>query len=398
MSRRKRVLFFAESVTLAHVARPIALAQRLDPDRFESIMACHPRYSRFLKDGPWEHVPLGSIESARFLKALARGSPVYDLETLRGYVKEDLELIERHKPDVVVGDFRLSLSVSARLARVPYATITNAYWSPYYSQPGFPLPVLPMTKVLPIPVAEVIFKLAQGFVFPLHCRPMNRLRMENGLPALGDDLRRVYTDADMTLYADRESLFPTSGRPESHQYIGPLLWSPDVPLPPWWEDLPTEKPVVFVSLGSSGDPSILSRVLQALAPLEVTVVAATAGASLLLPAPSNARLADYLPGAEAAKRSQLVICNGGSMSTQQAHAAGSAVLGLTGNMDQCLNMRGLVSSGVGAAFRADRLDASRLRTAVEQIVAKPREPAQTGLDPIDDGCFTRVLCKLSRVD
>ena len=46
--RVKRVLFFAEAVTLAHVARPVALAKGLDRSRFEVFMACDSRYERFV--------------------------------------------------------------------------------------------------------------------------------------------------------------------------------------------------------------------------------------------------------------------------------------------------------------------------------------------------------------
>ena len=44
---------------------------------------------------------------------------------------DDLELIRRIEPDVVVGDFRLSLAVSAPMAGVPYIALANAYWSPF---------------------------------------------------------------------------------------------------------------------------------------------------------------------------------------------------------------------------------------------------------------------------
>ena len=55
-------------------------------------------------------------------------------------------MIREVEPDVVVGDFRLSLSVSARVAGVPYLAITNAYWSPYARQ-RFPLPELPVVRM-----------------------------------------------------------------------------------------------------------------------------------------------------------------------------------------------------------------------------------------------------------
>lgn len=367
MPRPRRVLFFAEAVTLAHVARPIALAQGLDPGAYECTIACDGRYERFLKDGPWTHVPLGTIPSARFLAALARGSPVYELETLRGYVREDLALIERLQPDVVVGDFRLSLSVSARLAGVPYVAVSNAYWSPYYARPGFPMPVLPMTKVLPLPVARALFRLVSPWVMPRHCVAMNRLRAENGLASLGSDLRRVYTDADLTLYADDPALFALRDAPDNHRMIGPVLWEPDLPLPDWWGELPADRPIVYVSLGSSGPKGLLEKVLSALSALPICVIASSAGAAVMQPRQGNAFVAPYLPGAAAAARSSLVICNGGSLATYQALATGVPVLGLASNMDQFLNMEAVAEAALGHVARSDRVSYAALAEAVKEL-------------------------------
>ena len=60
-----------------------------------------------------------SIPTDTFLDALARGRPVFPLATLTAYVAEDLSILRESKADVVVGDFRLSLSVSARVAGIP---------------------------------------------------------------------------------------------------------------------------------------------------------------------------------------------------------------------------------------------------------------------------------------
>lgn len=374
MSNAKRVLFFAEAVTLAHVARPITLAKGLNPACHKVVMACDSRYQRFLEGEPWQTFPLHSISSQQFLRALANGSPVYDVETLREYVKEDIKLIEQVKPDVIVGDFRLSLSVSARLVGIPYATITNTYWSPYYSGDLFHLPVLPMTKILPIPVADMLFRLAQPLAFGLHCKPLNRIRQEHGLPSLGTDLRRVYTDADYTLYADTPELFPTKNLPSNHHYLGPILWSPPVAMPEWWNNLPTDKPIIYLTLGSSGQAQLLPMVLDALSELPVTVIAATAGADLRQAPPRNVYIADYLPGIEAAGRSRLVICNGGSPTSQQALAAGVPVLGIASNMDQFLNMDALVHAGAGAVLRADRASIEGVRTAVTGMLTSQIYP------------------------
>jgi UDP:flavonoid glycosyltransferase YjiC (YdhE family) len=369
MKAVKRILFFAEAVTLAHVARPLALATTLDHSRFEPVLACDPRYLRFCA-GPWQLLGLDSISSRMFATALANGAPLYDTDTLRRYVKQDLEIIDRIKPDVIVGDFRLSLSVSARLVGIPYVGISNAYWSPNYSAKySFPLPVLPITRWLPLPLAATLFRLGRSAAFRLHCRPLNRVRGENGLPSLGVDLRRVYTDADFTAYADMPELFPIGNLPPGHGYLGPVLWSPLVPKPTWWDHLPNGRPVVYVTLGSSGDAGLLATVLKGLEGLPVTVIASTAGAAMPDRVPANSYVADYLPGSEAAARSALVICNGGSLTCQQAVAAGVPVVGIASNMDQFLNMGALVRAGAGCLLRADRVDAAHLGNMVSTAIA-----------------------------
>lgn len=340
----------------------------LDRTKFEPVMACGPRYERFAASGPWQTLRLDSVSSHQFAAALAKGSPLYDAPTLRRYVKQDLEHIEQVKPDVIVGDFRLSLSVSARLVGIPYIGVVNAYWSPYYSADRFPLPVLPITRHLPLRLAAALFRLAQPAAMRLHCRPLNRVRHENGLPSLGGNLRRVYADADFTAYPDIPELFPIEQLPHNHGYLGPILWSPPIPKPSWWECLPAARPIVYVTMGSSGQSSVLATVLRGLESLPVTVIASTADAATPSGRHANSYIAGYLPGSEAAARSNLVICNGGSLTCQQALAAGVPVIGIASNMDQFLNMDALVRAGVGLTLRADRIDPQRIGKVAENAL------------------------------
>ena len=372
MRRTRRVLFFAEAVTLAHVARPIALAQGLDRSQFEVFMACDARYERFIDTQTCRHLPLSTISSEQFLRALGRGSPVYDESTLHRYVTEDLDLIRRFKPDLIVGDFRLSLSVSARIAGIPYATICNAYWSPHYIVRDFPLPALPITRVLPLPMARVLFRWARPLAFGLHCRPLNEVRKAYGLPSLGSDLRHIYTDADIVLYADAQSMFPIEHLPPGHHFLGPIAWSPGLATPDWWGELPSDKPVVYLGLGSSGPPGLLYRALDGLKDQKVSVVASTAGLAAPSRIPANAQVAAYLPGADAAARSSVVICNGGSLTSHQALAAGVPLIGIASNLDQFLNMQAVEREGAGVTLRADRFDGPLIRRELARVLSESR--------------------------
>ena len=314
--------------------------------------------------------PLSSISCDEFLAKLENGSPVYGAKTLRRYVKEDLDLIREVAPDVVVGDFRLSLSVSARLAGVPYMAITDACWSPC-SPASFPLAEHPMTKVLGVTLAQGVFGLVRPAAFAYHCLPLNRVRKEFGLPSLGLDLRRVYTDADHVLYADIPELAPLLNLPSTHHYLGPIRWSPSLPKPEWWDDLPRDKPALYVTFGVSGKTTLLPRVVDALAELPVSILVATAGRAKLDRLPKNAFVAEYLSGDEAAARSSLMICNGGTLTVQQALCARIPVLGIANNMNQHLNMNTIRRAGAGELMRAGRVKPAELRAVVLRILSSP---------------------------
>lgn len=369
--RRLKVLVFSEAVTLAHVARPVALARQLDRQSFDIVFAVASRYANFAQSEDWRQVELETIGFEDFRRSLERGMPVYTAATLERYIEADRGLIARHRPDVILGDFRLSLSVSARVAGVPYISIVNAYWCPAFDV-HFMMPVLAGLSRVPLSLAEAIFCCVRPLAFALHARPINEVRRRYGLPALGSDLRRVYSDADHLLIPDLPSLFPLKASAHGLSMIAPLLWSPEVDLPSSLDlQCGDDFPVVYVTMGSSGPSRVLEEVLNALASLPIRVVGSTAG--MLVPpiCPSNARLAPYLPGGEITKRAALVICNGGSLTVQQAFAHGVPVLGIASNMDQFLNMASVVESGAGLLLRSDRLSGLELRRACEMLLSVP---------------------------
>lgn len=346
----RRLLFLAEAVTLAHVARAHVVAKAAAAQGHEVVFCADPRYNALFGDEARGWLELQTIPAERFVAAIDRGRPIYDERTLSHYVEADLDLLRAHAPDVVIGDFRLSLSVSARVCGVPYATLTNAYWSPF-ARIRYPVPDIPLARVLGPRLAQRLFDLARPAAFALHAVALNRVRKRYGLASLPHDLRHVYTDADLTLYADIADIVPVEVLPDHHRFIGPLPWAPRTPLPNWWNDVPEGAPAVYVNLGSSGRPGSLSLLLDALDGLPVTALVGTAGLPPPRKVPPNALLAAYLPGDAAAARSLLVINNGGSPSCYQSLAVGRPVLGLPHNLDQFLNMSLVERAGAGLLLR-----------------------------------------------
>lgn len=364
-----RILVLGEAVTLAHVARCLVLGDSLMPEH-DVTFAFAPEAHRYVPPKGHRLENLASIPSAQFVDALRRGRPIYDESTLERYVEDDLRLIDKVRPDLIVGDFRISLSVSARLRNVPSVAVSNAYWSPWYTRPP-PLPTLPWTRWVPLPLSQGIFTLVRRPVMAAHAQPLNRVRVRYGLPRLVCDLPHVYNDADYVAYADVPELFPTPGAPATHRHIGPILWSPHVPTPAWCTTRRTTS-TAYVTMGSSGNPRLLDSIVAALDALGIEAWVATAGAHFEPRPGSLAQVAPYLPGTEAARHADLVVCNGGSLTTQQALAAGKPVLGIPSNMDQFLNMRPIVEGGAGLSVRADRVSTNAIRSAAGVLLARPK--------------------------
>lgn len=372
--QRRRILFVAEAVTLAQVVRLVTLARSLDPRRYEIHFAA-ARFDELIFAGTaFRRHSIFSLSPQVIDARVASGRRLYGRSTLARYVREEQALFASVRPHLVIGDLRLSLAVSTAVDRVPYAGLINAYWSPEAVHGGFPLPDHPIVHLLGVRLAERYFPRALPWVFRHFARPVNALRRAYRLPELGS-LPDVLNAGDHTLFPDVPLLAPlraTTEEPRRSLFLGPVLWSPPVSLPPWWHTLDPRRPTLYVTLGSSGRVQRLPLVIQVAARLGFQVLVATAGRGGLPGAlPAHVHAADFLPGEVAARRALAVISNGGSTTGYQALSQGRPVLGIASNLDQHLAMNGIQRAGAGLLLRAGTLDAAQLESALTQVVSQP---------------------------
>jgi len=374
---RKRLLFMSEAVTLSHVARPAVLAATLDPERYEIVFACDHRYVHFLGDCPYQVIPVHSLVAGKDFYRLARGQEeLFSYNTIRRYIDEDLLLLDRWRPDLIVGDMRVSLTVSARLARIPVVNIQSAHWHPRAHLP-IEVPVR-INTALPPPLAAILQPAWINVLLSAASVYYNILSLRHGLPPVGANMKDVLSFGDYLVFPDIEEWSMLPVKPANGTYVGPLLWSPPVAPPPWWDRLPTDRPIIYLSLGSSGEVRLLENIISVLIEWPVTVIVSTAGRAQLGNLPPNVFVADYLDGAAAAARAVLFIGNGGSMSMPQALAQGCPVLGIASNSDQVGFMRCVEAAGAGLLLQEKNLTAEIVRRALDTLLTDPakREAAR----------------------
>ncbi len=370
MENIKRILFVAENVTLAHVTRLLVLAEALDKSKYEIHFATGEQAIPYLKSTPFISHTIPTLSSETFIARLAKGHRIYTYTELDASVQADLSFIKEIAPDLIIGDFRISLGISAPLLSIPYISIVNAHWSPY-STADIPLPEHPMVRILGVNCSKLIFNLLKPLIFSYHCLPFNQLRTKYGLKPL-KSLQEAYTYGDWTFYADIPELAPTSSLPCNHQYIGPILWSPKVPLPDWWDTvIRDDRPIIYITLGSSGNIKIVDLILDILSKLPVVIILTTANRFLKTNPADNIFLASYLPGEKVAEIASLVICNGGSATAYQALAQGKPVLGFPANTDQHFTMNAISQEGAGLLIRSDQISGIKIKQAIEALLSNP---------------------------
>lgn len=374
MSFRRRVLFVAESVTLAQCVRLAALARALDRQRYE----VHFASSEFpeLVFGGLDVVRrrITTLAPAAAERALQSGRRLYETGDVLRYIEAERRLIRELTPALVVGDFRLSLSTSAELEGVPSAVLINAYWSPFARRERFPVPDHPIIQWLGEALTAQYFPRAIPQVFRHFARPINAARARHRLPPIGS-LLEVLTHGSFTLYPDDPGLTPVDGAPSQHRFLGPICWQPEpgagVDGADPWRDADPARPRVYVTLGSSGALRVLPLVIEALGGLPVSALVATAGRRRLDGLPANITARAFVRGGDVAQSAALVISNGGSTTGYQALSQGAPVLGLPSNFDQHLAAQAIDRAGAGVSIKARVASVEAIRSGVRAALESP---------------------------
>lgn len=370
-ARRARLLFVAEAVTLAQVVRLAALAERLDQERYDVHFACGDAEEVAFAGSHIEPIALYTIDRRTAEKKLERGQRLYETAVLERYIEEDLALFERVRPDLVIGDFRLSLAVSARVSGVPFATLVNAYMSPFAVRDSFPIPDHPIVSLIGHARAARYWPRARAAAFAHFVAPLDEVRKRRGISPTGG-LLQALVDGDFTLHPDVPELCPTRDLPPTHRYLGPIPWAPRVPLPALGELFRSDQPLVYVTVGSSGRHAALEAVLHVLGELPVNAIVSTAGRFEVHDPPPNVHVMRFAPGAELARRASFVVTNGGASTSYQALAEGKPVLGIPSNLDQYLAMSAIERAQAGRLVRSGEATPRAMREAFTELLQSDR--------------------------
>jgi MGT family glycosyltransferase len=365
-------LLFPDANFLAHVSRLLEVAIVLrERHGAEVAFAGDGPYLGLARDAGFRVHPCFTVPRDRTL-GLARSAtlvdPVWWHRVVMQSIRSDVEVITRERPDVVVGDMHWSLRASAAECGVPYVSLVNAAWTNHLDHPLQALDGHVLTRLFGRRLATVSFPAFKAAALWYWAWPYKRWKWSH--PAAEVHTRNLFdiVEGDLTLLADVPEFAPTRPLPASARYVGPVLWRPRMAPPAWLAALVRGRPVVYVTMGSTGDRRLFDAAIDAFAGREHQVVMTTGGIGLgRTTLPPNVFVAEYAPGDALLARADVCINHGGNGTIYQALAAGVPVVGVPTHADQQVQLQLCERSGVGRSLPEARLTPAALREAVDAV-------------------------------
>ncbi len=307
---------------------------------------------------------------------------------LRRQVEDELAILDAYDPALVICDFRLTMYISARLRGITVVSLLGGRWLLQYAAgPVEPARTHPsydvMKRILGDSLARRVAKPVQLRILRWKMAPYHALAREYGL-----ELPRDIWDwfiGEHNLILDTETMGPTAPLPAHFTRVGPIIWNPDMAMPAWMDEFDPDRPLIYVTMGSTGDPELFHLLIEEVGKLDCFAVFSTGGQIELDPAelPANVRMARFVPGAEVMKRADLVIFHGGAGTAYQAIAEGAPGIIIATHLEQEFAGAVFERQGGGAflTMREVKARPARLVDAIGQVLQHP-EPFRAGMEAL----------------
>jgi MGT family glycosyltransferase len=365
---RKRILIMPDGNWLSHTSRVLEIAKELRIIGHEVIFAMDGAYTKLAKENNFQVQQIVTINPERILTC-SRNSRTnwYEYDFIKTSVEAELKLFEELQPDLVLMDFRLTLSVSCELANIPLAVILNTSWTNHYAVDHGAPESHGLSKIYDKSVTDKYAALLRKKILERDNRPFNKYRREVGLPERTNILDTWR--GNLNLLVDIPEYGPANDLPDNYKYIGPIVWEPAIELPAWYETIDTDKPTIYFSMGSTGFKRFFDQAVEIFGGSAYQCIMTTAGMADIPNAPDNFFVVDYAPGSKIMQISDVVVCHGGNGTVYQAMIEGTPIIGIPTMHDQEFNLDRVESLGIGIRLSEVNYQPANLEKAVKKVLA-----------------------------
>lgn len=289
-------------------------------------------------------------------------------------VPREIAFFKDVKPAAVLTGWCLSVTISARAAKVPFVNVLHSTTVTEYYEAG--LQTFPDRNTFRVVrwlfgndedkmnrwVSKMILKLERP------AKPYNKVGAKYGLPKFKNFIELL--EGDQTLLADIPEWVEFSEIRPSLHYIGPLPARIDKPIPESVTSIPRDRPVVYFAMGSSGDPALITEILQGFQDKPYRVIAPVKSLieEMNIDAPENVVATEFLPAHLVNPMADISVIHGGQNTVMNACLSGTPIVGIGMHPEQQANLDACVRKGFAIRLNKKWATASDVLAAIDRLL------------------------------
>jgi UDP:flavonoid glycosyltransferase YjiC (YdhE family) len=345
MQTKKIVLIFPFDL-LSHYLRCLVLADQYDPKHYRVLFLSSTTYNTFVYEKGYETFEAAQFNVEEVMKCTANFSFTWlKKASLLSVFKAQVAAIQAYQPQIVIGDMAPTLKMAAAYCNVQYISLLNGYLTKYDAgHRALPQqhPLQYLLKFLPKTTQQKLTKIGEQYVFRHIHHPFNEIRKAYGLNSADSYLDEM--EGDITYICDLPALFPQLDKPKHVKFIGPLVYQHHTLSDNFMAQIPTDKPVICVTMGSTGNWEDLRFLNDPY--FRKYLIVTVADQHNIIKGP-HVVAKNFINLQQLLAKADLLICHGGNGTVYQGVLANVFMLFVTNHFEQEWNATALQANNYG---------------------------------------------------
>lgn len=291
----------------------------------------------------------------------------FSAKELAPRVKNELALFNEVKPAAVLTGWCLSVTLSARAAKVPFVNVLHSTSITEYYEAGLQTHPDRLYWLRWFFSEERLNRRINRRILTIRfpVRPYHRIGQRYGLRAFKNFVDML--EGDYTLLADIPEWVGLSAVAANKRFVGPLVAKLDVDVPSEVAEIPHDKPIIYFAMGSSGKPRLIASIVEGFAGKPYRVIAPVREfvRDLNVEVPANVIVTGLLPAHKVNPLADVSVIHGGQNTVMNACLSGTPIVGLGMHSEQEANLEACVRKGFAIRLNKWRDSAQRVLEAID---------------------------------
>ncbi|HCM84528.1 MULTISPECIES: glycosyltransferase [Enterococcus] len=371
----KTILFAPATFNLAETTRMLEIAKQLRQDHHCVFCGFSEKYLDLIKAQNFavyllspKLTPQQEDSIMKFDQGKSLKNP-FTTKMVAERVESELALIKELAPQVIVTGSNVTIFMSARISKIPLVYVKPVAMSrPHFNNTA--ACVLPSQLNKPYLPANTLWKALLGVAKHLTWKPAAFKKVARGyqleLPKYTIDM----LDGDLNLITTHPAFTAELNFPANYQSVGPIFAHlpyaiPDAVLQVITEARKKKKLVVYFAMGSSGNRSLIKKVLSYFENTTIEVIAPIKNYLQVDHSASNIHVFDWLPALEVSELVDFSVIHGGEGTVQTACSSGKPFIGIGLQYEQEVNVAYCEKFGNALALSPSKVSAQTLDKGIE---------------------------------